>query len=642
MANIDPVRLLQANPAENLSNLNAVDQAQSHQDQSLTSFPTELRAAKQNTQEKDSNLDKGSQNPSDTPQNLPVNAAVVPTQPANIADTPKTSEEIVLAGLALGKPTLTQLGVPQLLAVEEGLISQAVAVAGTQVAKDSTQVAVVAAITTSTIGDGQGDQEKKSLDPVTNIIDPMAAALAQTPGLLNTQNTITPVVAQASTSNIESVAVMGTQNNLASTQAQNVNAIAPDQVVAQEVATPLLNNAQDALGLNPVQTTSDAVVQFSVSAFNAIASENAQLNADAQTQIAADAKLAITQLTQQNQTSNTVSSAVVSDTQQPVEITKPIELAVQTLDIKAAPAAVVAKPETANPVQNADVVLPTLDAKGLKVVQVQAPQVNTQTVATVVQASDASPTQNLADQVQAPSAKNPQIQSITASTQDAGSVIRDQRLGNATIANLSTQKSNAINESAARKDVAKIEAAENIKVSSGNNGGNVPNAGTQTITSPFNQELRMQQSSQILKLEPQQASLSSGPLHLEVMRVLKEGGGRVIMEVTPPDQGSIQLDLRLDGNGRAYLIVEGASDSTKARLEQGGSQLKEQLAQMGLSLSLDMRDRSSQSDQVPFALNNPFSNAANGSSAQVDAGLGELISSSRPGLTPDGRVSIYA
>jgi hypothetical protein len=641
MANIDPVRLLQANPAENLSNLNAVDQAESHQDQSVTSFPTELRAAKQNTQEKDSNLDKGSQNPSDTPQNLPVNAAVVPTQPANIADTPKTSEEIVLAGLALGKPTLTQLGVPQLLAVEEGLITQAVAVAGTQVAKDSTQIAVVAAITTSTIGDGQGDQEKKSLDPVMNIIDPAAAALAQTPGLLNTQNTITPVVAQASTSNIESVAVMGTQNNLASTQAQNVNAIAPDQVVAQEVATPVLNTAQDALGLNPVQTTSDAVVQSSVSAFNAIASENAQLNVDAQTQIAADSKLASAQLAQQNQVSNTVSSAVVSDTQQPVKIAKPIELAAQTLDTKATPATVVAKPETANPVQNADAVLPTLDAKGLKVVQVQAPQVNTQTVATVAQASDATPTQNLGDQVQAPSAKNPQIQSSTASTQDAGSIVRDQRLGNATIANFSTQKSSAIDESAARKDAAKNEAAENIKVSSGNNGGNIPNAGTQTITSPFNQELRMQQS-QTLKLEPQQASLSSGPLHLEVMRVLKEGGGRVIMEVTPPDQGSIQLDLRLDGNGRAYLIVEGASDSTKARLEQGGSQLKEQLAQMGLSLSLDMRDRSNQSDQVPFALNNPFSNAANGSSTQVDAGLGELISSSRPGLTPDGRVSIYA
>ena len=63
---------------------------------------------------------------------------------------------------------------------------------------------------------------------------------------------------------------------------------------------------------------------------------------------------------------------------------------------------------------------------------------------------------------------------------------------------------------------------------------------------------------------------------------------------------------------------------------------------MGLSLSLDMRDRSNQSDQVPFALNNQFSNAANGSSTQVDTGLGELISSSRPGLTPDGRVSIYA
>ena len=94
MANIDPVRLLQANPAENLSNLNVVDQAESHQDQSVTSFPTELRAAKQNTQEKDSNLVNRSQNPPDTPQNLPVNAAVAPTQPANIADTLKLPKKL--------------------------------------------------------------------------------------------------------------------------------------------------------------------------------------------------------------------------------------------------------------------------------------------------------------------------------------------------------------------------------------------------------------------------------------------------------------------------------------------------------------------------------------------------------------------
>jgi hypothetical protein len=53
MAIIDPVRLLQANPAENLSNLNAVDQADSLTDQSLMSFPDELMAAKQQQRDED-------------------------------------------------------------------------------------------------------------------------------------------------------------------------------------------------------------------------------------------------------------------------------------------------------------------------------------------------------------------------------------------------------------------------------------------------------------------------------------------------------------------------------------------------------------------------------------------------------------
>jgi hypothetical protein len=162
------------------------------------------------------------------------------------------------------------------------------------------------------------------------------------------------------------------------------------------------------------------------------------------------------------------------------------------------------------------------------------------------------------------------------------------------------------------------------------------------MTSPFTQELRLAQSAAPLRLEPQQASLVAGPLHVEVMRVLREGGGRVIMEVTPPDQGAIQLDLRLDGNGKAYLIVEGASDSTKARLEQGGAQLKEQLAQMGLSLSLDMRDRSSQSDHIPFAFNPNFARNNNTAGGEAGAELGDLMSVGRSGITPDGRVSIYA
>ena len=106
-----------------------------------------------------------------------------------------------------------------------------------------------------------------------------------------------------------------------------------------------------------------------------------------------------------------------------------------------------------------------------------------------------------------------------------------------------------------------------------------------------------------------EASITSGPLHSEIMSAAKSGGGRIQLELTPPEQGTIRIDLRIDQSGRAHLIVEGASDAAKARLDQGGQQLKNDFAQMGLNLSLDLRQGDSRfaqnqqfgSDQARFA-----------------------------------------
>ena len=106
-----------------------------------------------------------------------------------------------------------------------------------------------------------------------------------------------------------------------------------------------------------------------------------------------------------------------------------------------------------------------------------------------------------------------------------------------------------------------------------------------------------------------EASIVSGPLHSEIMSAAKSGGGRIQLELTPPEQGTIRIDLRIDQSGRAHLIVEGASDAAKARLDQGGQQLKNDFAQMGLNLSLDLRQGDSRfaqnqqfgSDQARFA-----------------------------------------
>ena len=98
-----------------------------------------------------------------------------------------------------------------------------------------------------------------------------------------------------------------------------------------------------------------------------------------------------------------------------------------------------------------------------------------------------------------------------------------------------------------------------------------------------------------------EASIVSGPLHSEIMSAAKAGGGRIQLELTPPEQGTIRIDLRIDQSGRAHLIVEGANDAAKARLDQGGQQLKNEFAQMGLNLSLDLRQGDSR-----FAQNQQF------------------------------------
>ncbi|QWE00897.1 flagellar hook-length control protein FliK [Polynucleobacter sp. JS-Mosq-20-D10] len=110
---------------------------------------------------------------------------------------------------------------------------------------------------------------------------------------------------------------------------------------------------------------------------------------------------------------------------------------------------------------------------------------------------------------------------------------------------------------------------------------------------------------QKFQIKQTEASLVSGPLHSEIMSAAKSGGGRIMFELTPPEQGTIRIDLRINQSGEAHLIVEGASDATKSRLDQGGQNLKQEFAQMGLNLSLDLR----QGNQSQQASGQSFNNA---------------------------------
>ena len=71
-----------------------------------------------------------------------------------------------------------------------------------------------------------------------------------------------------------------------------------------------------------------------------------------------------------------------------------------------------------------------------------------------------------------------------------------------------------------------------------------------------------------------------------------------MLEVTPPNQGPIRIDLQLDGAGRASLVVEGLTDSMKARLESSAHFLRQDMASMGLALNLEMRERNDSNAQA--------------------------------------------
>ena len=135
-----------------------------------------------------------------------------------------------------------------------------------------------------------------------------------------------------------------------------------------------------------------------------------------------------------------------------------------------------------------------------------------------------------------------------------------------------------------------------------------------------------------IEVKASEVSLASGPLHAEIMNSAKSGGGRIMLEITPPEQGTIRIDLRINANGQAHLIVEGASDATKARLDQGGQNLKNEFSQMGLNLSLDLR----QGNQSQQANQQGFGNARQGNYSGQTPASQSLTSSILVGSTRSG------
>lgn len=146
-------------------------------------------------------------------------------------------------------------------------------------------------------------------------------------------------------------------------------------------------------------------------------------------------------------------------------------------------------------------------------------------------------------------------------------------------------------------------------------------------------------TAQRLPLEPHMMRLDSGPMQTEVIKLVKQGGGQITLELTHPDQGTYRLDLRMDAQGKALLVVEGASDSVRTRLEQGESGLREQLSQLGLSLELNYRQQNSSTASQDAQQN---STLADGQMNQGNSELGDRSQLAARTPLERGLVHLYA
>jgi hypothetical protein len=147
---------------------------------------------------------------------------------------------------------------------------------------------------------------------------------------------------------------------------------------------------------------------------------------------------------------------------------------------------------------------------------------------------------------------------------------------------------------------------------------------------------------------PHEVRLDSGAVQMEIQKMVRQGGGHVVMELTPPDQSKFTIELKLDERGGALLVVEGVSDSTRTRLGQSAPQLREQFQQMGLELQLDMRqqNQSASSSASNFAGSQERegrANLATGPSADMPKGLSPReLGASRARETGSNQVYLYA
>jgi len=661
MANLNSVQTSQANPLLSAINAGPADGQENNIDQSVSTFPAELSAAKgkgQKTQSDDGQSDAQNSAPTDgNVQNLPIAGIVNPNIPANnavpgppapaVTTSAAVVDSVVLA-VATNKldSTLAAVaGASPLLAGGASanpiaIASQATAQAGlaANIAAVASQTAAsqgLVQVAASQIPAADSKEASVTITPLQQTAEQLAAQVEVVqngaPLAAAVQNTtiqsvqvpkLAIVAAQqtqeevqvAVTSNISAAQVSATV--IASNQASEVSQLT--QVGAQLKASPVSQAAPVATVAVPFTAT--ASISGDQLVVKAVESSPAQANVPL-------TAAPVNPVLQQAALETNATQAAVS---QPIVITPQTQisgLATFTPSVNDQAAVEQAPVVAAQPAQVvlADVsTAPEVAASQANIsLSKDTESTDSNSASTPLQVP--SVTSGLVNPALSNAAMNGVNQSEKSAAIQASTASEASKL-TAVVSSANSERGMAI----AKKELDKIDAS--------NVGLIKTDAGQTSFAANLNQELKLSQGN-IIKLEPHEASLSTGPLNAGVMQALKEGGGRVVMELSHPDQGTIQLDLRLDNQGKAYLTVEGASDSTRARLEQGSSQLKDQLASMGLSLTLDMRQQSENPGHFAMLKDAATNSNAKTGSAEEAAAVNPLLTRK---TTVEGRINLYA
>ena len=88
-------------------------------------------------------------------------------------------------------------------------------------------------------------------------------------------------------------------------------------------------------------------------------------------------------------------------------------------------------------------------------------------------------------------------------------------------------------------------------------------------------------------------------VRVQLLELADEGGSHTVLKTVPADGSALGIDLKLDGQGNATLVLNVANDAEHMRLQQTLSALHAGFEAMGLALNVELRQGGDESQQAP-------------------------------------------